>query len=87
MRRYLYILAAMLLVTSCSTTKLLSEGQFRLAENEIAIESSDKLSSSEFTPYLKQQANTSLIFGWNPALNIYNWSNGSGDGINALWSL
>lgn len=85
MRKYLQILAAMLLVTSCSTTKLLSEGQFRLAENEIVIESSDKLSSSEFTPYLKQQANTSLIFGWNPALNIYNWSNGSGDGINALW--
>ena len=85
MRRFSCILAALLLLASCSTTKLLSEGRFRLAENEINIVSEDKLSSSEFTPYLKQQANTSLIFGWNPAINIYNWSNGSGKGINALW--
>lgn len=85
MRRCLYIFAALLLFASCSTTKLLSEGQYRLAENEIKIESPDKISGSEFSAYLKQAANTSFIFGWNPALNIYNWSNGSGEGINALW--
>ena len=84
MRRILLLLTLLVLVISCSTTKLLPEGKYRLASNKIEFKGT-KLPSSEVTPYLRQQPNSSILFGWSPGLYIYNWSNGSGEGINAFW--
>jgi outer membrane protein assembly factor BamA len=68
------ILAAL----SCSTTRVLEDGQYRLAKNKITIENSKTFNPAVLEPYLKQKPNSYFIFGWNPFLNLYNWSNGKG---------
>ncbi|MBE6225683.1 MAG: hypothetical protein E7121_01150 [Bacteroidales bacterium] len=68
------------IVAACSTTKVIPQGQSRLKANRIIVENSKDYLSSDLQPYLKQKPNTSFIFGWNPFLNIYNWSNGKGKG-------
>lgn len=75
----------LLLLTSCSTTRLLKEGEYRLASNKVEISGDKKLSPGDLDDYIRQDANSYLMFGWNPFLNVYNWSNGSGRGINKLW--
>lgn len=62
------------LTSSCSTTRSLAEGECRLARNEIAVENDRKFKPSEIEPYIKQKPNSSLIFGWNPFVCVYNWS-------------
>lgn len=74
-----YLIAA-LIVASCSTTRVIPHGESRLKANKIIIENSKDYQASELQPYLKQKPNTSYIFGWNPFLNIYNWSNGNNRG-------
>ena len=74
---FAFILLAAL---SCSTTRVLEDGQYRLARNKIKIENSKNFNPSVLDPYLKQKPNSYFIFGWNPFLNIYNWQNGKGAG-------
>lgn len=65
-----------LAAVGCSTTRTLAPGEYRLARNEVKVDSK-AFPTNELTPYIKQQANSYFIFGWNPFLNIYNWSDGS----------
>ena len=85
MKRIALLVISLLTVISCSTTKLLPEGAYRLTANKVAFKGKEKISPKEVTQYVRQQPNSNLIFGWNPFLSIYNWSNGSGEGINAFW--
>ena len=67
----LALAALSLLAPSCSNTRLLREGEYRLAANKVKFEGeSDGLSTSDISSYIKQQSNNSFILGW-----IYNWSN------------
>ncbi|MBR6933699.1 MAG: hypothetical protein IKH49_10425, partial [Bacteroidales bacterium] len=66
----IWTLLAALLAVSCSTTRILREGQYRLAGNKIQVEGK-QISGSELSPYVSQKPNTSL-FGINPGLSIYN---------------
>ncbi len=84
MRRAALSLAALLLLASCSTTRLLPEGEYLLSSSRVEIRGKDRPRVSELTQYVRQQPNASL-FGWNPFISVYNWSDGSGKGINALW--
>jgi len=77
LRIYLIILAA-LSVISCSTVRVLQDGQYRLAENDIEVTNDRHFNSNQLQPYIKQKPNSYFIFGWNPFLNVYNWSNGKG---------
>ncbi len=77
-------LAAIAAISACSTTKLLPEGTYRLVSNKVSVEDDSKLNSSELTPYIRQQANSSFL-GMSLGVSIYNWSNGSGKGINRFW--
>lgn len=70
----------LLAALSCSTTRVLEDGQYRLAKNKIKIENSKSFNPSVLDPYLKQKPNSYFIFGWNPFLNIYNWQNGKDSG-------
>ncbi len=80
---YIYILIiSALLISSCSTTKVLSENESRLKSNIIRIENPGEITANDLQPYLKQKPNTYFIFGWNPFLNVYNWSNGEANGWN-----
>lgn len=68
--------------SSCSTTRVLAEGEYRLAKNEVEINGQGRLNPNELQPYIKQKSNTYLIFGWNPFLNIYNWASDESTFIN-----
>lgn len=84
MRRLLFCLLSLYLLYSCSTTKLVPDGMYRLSSNTIEVQG-DKSIKSSLNSYIRQQSNSRLIGSWSPALSIYNWSNGSGKGINKLW--
>ena len=77
--------AAGLALAGCSTTRVLAPGQYRLERNDIVVVDDKDFSTSELTPYIRQKANTYFIFGWNPFLNIYNWSDGSDKFFSRLW--
>jgi len=79
------VITLLLAMCSCSTTKFLSEGEYRLASNSVTVTNSKEFPQSEITPYIKQQSNTYFIFGWNPFLNVYNWGDNSGKGIDKIW--
>ena len=70
----LWTLIATALVSSCSTTRVLEEGQYRLARNKVEITNDKKFNPKEVEKYIQQKSNTYLLFGWNPFLNVYNWS-------------
>ncbi len=63
-------------ISSCSTTRVLQDGEYRLTKNRIRIENDREFNPNQLNKYLKQ--NESL--GWSPFLYVYNWSNGKGKG-------
>ena len=69
----LFFAAALIAAVSCSTTRVLQDGEFRLARNKIEVRNDKDFSTSQLEPYLKQKPN-----GWSPFLYVYNWSNGKG---------
>lgn len=85
MKRIVWLTLSLLAAVSCSTTKLLPEGTCRLVSNKVVFEGDQRVPASEVTSYIRQQANKGTIFGWSPGLSVYNWSNGSGEGINRFW--
>jgi len=83
MRHFAYlviIISIFFAAISCSTTKVLQDGEYRLAKNKIEVSNDKKFSVNQIEPYLKQKPNSYFIFGWNPFLNVYNWQNGKGKG-------
>lgn len=85
MRKIVALLVIIAAAVSCSTTKFLAEGEYRLASNSVKVTNDARFPHNEITPYIKQQSNTYFIFGWNPFLNIYNWGDNSGKGIDKIW--
>ena len=79
MRFYVkYAFAALLgalLLASCSTTRVLQDGEYRLAKNDVKVEGNRKFNSSQLEPYIKQKASQRTFF-----LYVYNWANGKGKG-------
>ena len=67
-----------MMAASCSTTRVLQDGEYRLAKNKVNITNDTKFNPSILDPYLKQRPNSYFILGWNPFLYVYNWSNGRG---------
>ena len=63
-------------VISCSTTRVLEDGEYRLSKAEIEITNDKKFNVGTLTPYLKQKHNP-----WTPFLYVYNWS----DGTDSFW--
>ena len=78
--RILFFAALTVASLACSTTRVLPEGEYRLADNKIRITNDKSFNPNSLTPYLKQKPNPSVIFDWNPFLSVYNWSNGKGNG-------
>jgi len=68
------IVLAGLLAVSCSTSRTLLPGEYRLAENRILVDE-EAISTNEFEPYLRQKASGMEMFGWNPMVAIYNLAN------------
>lgn len=67
--------AAFCSLYSCSNTRVLSEGQYRLASNKVSFNGDPAgLKSSDVSSYIKQQTSNAFLFGW-----IYNWSDPAKD--------
>ena len=78
--RIIYILALILMSVSCSTTRVLQDGEYRLTKNKIKIENDKEFNPNQLNKYLKQNEN----LGWSPFLYVYNWTNGQGKGWDRL---
>lgn len=72
------IVLAAIAAVSCSTTRVLQDNQYRLSKNKIEVTNDKEFNVNTLEPYIKQKPNSYFIFGWNPFLNVYNWSNGKG---------
>ncbi len=83
-RLHLILLISALALNSCSTTRVLKNDELRLDKNDIIITNDTDFQVSTLAPYLKQQPNSSIL-GFKPLLYVYNWSNGSDNGLNKLW--
>ena len=70
----LSLIASAAVAWSCSTTRSLEDGQYRLAKNKVVINGDKKLSPREIDKYIQQKSNSYIVFGWNPFLNLYNIS-------------
>ena len=70
---YLSIAAAAFLGLSCSMTRSLQEGEYRLAKNKVEITNNREFNPNILSPYLKQKH-----MGWSPFQHVYNWTNGKG---------
>ena len=69
------VLFILFLAVSCSTVKVIPDGEYRLRKNKITVVNSTKIKEVELLPYVRQKPNSEFLFGWNPFLSIYNWSN------------
>ncbi len=78
------VILLMGIISSCSTTRVLSEDQLRLKSNVVEVVNADEYpdfkEESSIDKYVRQKANTYFIKtkkgGWNPFLYVYNWGNG-----------
>lgn len=74
----LAILTAAYLAASCSSTRVLEDGQYMLADNKITVTNDKNFDVDGLYEYLRQLPNYYFIFRWNPFINVYNWQNGKG---------
>ncbi|MFA6769940.1 MAG: hypothetical protein WCR71_02060, partial [Bacteroidales bacterium] len=65
---------------SCSTVRIVPEGESVLRENSIKVVNNKSINPSKLNQYIRQQPSGSFLFGWNPFAVIYNWSNGKDNG-------
>ena len=65
---------AVLMMVSCSTTRVLQDGEYRLTKNKIEIANDDSFNPSRLNKYLKQNEG----LGWSPFMVVYNWSDMTG---------
>ena len=72
--RIIFIAILAILMVSCSTTRVLQDGEYRLTKNKIEISNDDDFNPGQLNKYLKQNQN----LGWSPFMVVYNWSDGSG---------
>jgi len=75
MKRNLSIIAALLLVLSCGTTRSLQDGEYLLRETKI-VANDPSFQTASLATYIGQKPNT-YFAGINPFLVIYNWGNDS----------
>lgn len=65
--KYAILVLEVLSLASCSTTRVLGEGEYRLQKNIIVVDD-DSFKTSELSSYVKQQPS------WSPMMYVYNWS-------------
>lgn len=78
MKRVSILAAICILLFSCSTTRVLKDGQYRLEENVVTITDDPDFPTSEVRNYIRQNDGSGGILGFNPFLYVYNWSKRDG---------
>lgn len=72
----------LLFAVSCGTTRVLEDGEYRLAKNKVTVVGDSRYPNKDIEKYIRQKSNSSILFGWNPFLNLYNLSRSD----KGLWS-
>ncbi len=78
--KVIFVAVLGMVMASCSTTRSLQDGEYRLTKNRIRIENDKEFNPNQLNKYLKQNEN----LGWSPFLYVYNWTNGKGKGWDKL---
>ncbi len=78
--KLIYIAVFGLILASCSTTRALQDGEYRLTKNMITVENDREFNPNQLNKYLKQNEG----LGWSPFMYVYNWTNGKGKGWDKL---
>lgn len=65
---------------SCSTTRTLEEGQYRLVRNDIEVVGDKSFNTGQIQSYIRQKPGS-----WNPLLCVYNWSRKGEKGLGKLF--
>ncbi|MBP3270562.1 MAG: BamA/TamA family outer membrane protein [Bacteroidales bacterium] len=70
----LTVILAAAMMYSCGSTRSLAEGEYTLAKNRVEVvkDSGKEVNPKDFEKYIQQKANSYIIFGWNPFLDLYN---------------
>ena len=72
--RVLFLLATILLATSCSVVKYVPEGETLLNRNRIKVKERNKVTPEELKPYLHQTQNQEVLSFMKVKLSIYSMS-------------
>ena len=68
--RGLTLVFLLCLFASCSTTRVIPEGEYRMVKNKVIFDNAPQdVRGSDVTPYIAQKSQ-----GWSPMLVIYNWA-------------
>ena len=59
----IFVALALLILSSCSTTRVLQEDEYRLSKNKVRITNDKEFSPNSLTPYLKQKPNPAIVAG------------------------
>lgn len=78
MKRILLLAALCALCFSCSTTRVLKEGQYKLEDNIITVTDDDQFNSNEIRNYIRQNDVGGGVLNFNPFVYVYNWSKKDG---------
>ncbi len=73
-KHYLYIVLMLSVLSACSTTKSVPEGDFLLNKTKVKVEDTKDVSAGELDNYLRQTENTEVLGFWKLQLNVYNWA-------------
>ena len=81
-RSILPLLLAGALAVSCSTTRVIPTGKYRLAGSKIKVEGKG-IRPADLSSYISQKPNDAL-FGWSPGVIVYNWADTADTWMNNL---
>ena len=70
----IFLMASLLF--SCSTTRVLQDGQYRLTKNEIKVSNSKSFNTGLVQSYVRQKPGS-----WSPLLCVYNWGKNGEKGL------
>ena len=79
MKRCLTFAISLLVLVSCSTTRLVPDGEYRLAKVDVKVSNDKSYSTKTLSNYIKQSPAT-----WTPLIYVYNWSSGNDTGWDRL---
>ncbi|MCQ2134941.1 MAG: BamA/TamA family outer membrane protein [Bacteroidales bacterium] len=65
---------------SCSTTRVLEDGQYRLTKNDIEVTNDKTFKTKKIQSYIRQRPDP-----WNPLLCVYNWGKNGEKGLGKIF--
>ncbi len=74
MRKYYFYIILFCVLTGCSTTKSVPDGEYLLNKTKIKVEDTKEVSDGDLDNYLQQTENSEVFGFWKLQLNVYNWA-------------